>query len=162
MEAKDMIEDKTIDPLQSTVWRLLVKKPFYAHVLMGMKRSYTTSIPTLGVGVSSEINLLVNKKFLESLTPKERAAVLEHEVLHLINGHLERYQKEMNKMKFNIAADIAINQYIPDLPIYNEELKKNGGFLPQHFDLPDNQTTEFYYNKLRDEDMQKVKNRICL
>jgi len=69
-------------------------------------------------------------------------AILEHELLHLVYEHVLR-SKLYNRIPiiYNIATDIAINQYIPNLDT-------SKFLIPDKFDLPNNKDAEFYYNEL--------------
>jgi predicted metal-dependent peptidase len=49
------------------------------------------------------------------MTQEEKIAVLEHEILHILNKHLIR-QDNRNHYVWNLANDVAINQYIKGLP----------------------------------------------
>lgn len=133
--------------------------PFYASVLMQCARVYTFDIPTLAVGVTQQVLLLVNPHFFmgrakyknkETGEVKEvgcknteqRVAVIEHELLHLIFYHLSRGQRHSNREISNIAADAVCNQYVryplPGDPVLVDKL----GF-PKEKDL------DWYYNELR-------------
>ena len=95
--------------------QLLLKEPFYAHILAGTVREVTTNIPTAAVGFNNELILLmVNETFFlnELKTVSERVAVLKHETLHLVFRHLFRDKIKEDSELFNIAADLVVNQYI--------------------------------------------------
>ena len=134
--------------LSRCVNQLLLKEPFYAHVLAGTVRKITDEIPTAAVGFSNEmILLMVNEQFfLKDLTStSERTAVLKHEVLHLVFRHLFRDKINEDAELYNIAADIVVNQYIGSwkLPDNTITLKT----FPDLNLLPE-QNLEYYYNIL--------------
>lgn len=56
-----------------------------------------------------------NPAYLASLLPEQQAAVLEHELRHILHRHLER-RGEREPVRWNIACDLAINDDIPHLP----------------------------------------------
>lgn len=135
--------------LEKMIVSLIRTKPFYAHFVQQMKRIKTEKIPTLGVNITDRINLFYNPIFLESLTPLERVACLEHEVLHLLNLHLFRRDNKDPEL-FNIACDLAINTYIENLP--------KCALLPDQFGLKRNQIAEWYYKELvRNQETLQVK-----
>lgn len=104
---------------ESAVISLLTSKPFFAKLIMSMKKDFTFPIPTAGVSVSSTgITLHLNPLFFDSLAPLERVAILEHEVLHVLHSHAVRFKNFQagDKGLANIACDVAINQYINNLP----------------------------------------------
>lgn len=117
---------------------------FFAQVLMQWRVVYTTAIETMGVGVNNgALLLLVNLKFVESLTFRELRAVLIHEVYHVILEHIDRVA-DKNPKVWNIACDLSINQFIKNLP--------DAALLPTRkpFNLPENLSAEQYYKLIRD------------
>jgi len=125
--------------IEKEVVILLKDKPFYGHFLQNFRRIVTEEVPTLGVNITDKINLYINPNFYTSLTIKERVAVLEHEILHIISKHITR-GKGKNHQLYNISSDIAINQYIDNLP--------KGCLLPKTYSLPKEKTAEEYYKLL--------------
>jgi len=118
---------------------LLEHKHFYGHFLQQFRRHHVDAshpvagnvIRTCAVMISDELqpHLFINKDFYNSgdydasnpnkhtwgLTQEEKIAILEHEILHILNKHLVR-QENRNHYVSNIAQDLAINQYIKGLP----------------------------------------------
>ena len=102
---------------------LLLSEPFFAHMLGSLPRVITQNTPTAAVAWDgSEIRLLINPRYFisdinENTKPKlrtsARAAILKHELLHIVFGHLFR-QHGLNKEIENIAADLVVCQYIGD------------------------------------------------
>jgi predicted metal-dependent peptidase len=120
--------------LEKAIMGLIDSDPFYAEMLLGMRRIITTKLPTAGVNVTDEVNLYLNPYFFNNLHKQGRVAVLKHEALHCLHNHFERFLdldpkkgdetksneqriKDMvNASLHNRAADYAINEYIPNLP----------------------------------------------
>ena len=76
--------------------QMLIKEPFYAHLLSGVVRIYTEEIPTAAVGIKDNyIALYINSDFFfkELHTFSERVAVIKHETLHLLFRHIFRDAK---------------------------------------------------------------------
>jgi len=140
MAVKELIEPEVIE-------LLLQHKHFYGHLLQQFRRhsvDHKTNIGagnvirTLAVMVSNELqpHLFINNSFYNSgdydkdnptahswgLTQEEKIAVLEHEILHILNKHLLRTENR-NHYVWNLANDLAINQYIKGLPY--------GGMCPE-------------------------------
>jgi len=67
------------DLLEQSVMYLIHHEPFFAALLQGMTRNYTTRIPTVGVNVTDNVNIFVNPYFWKSLTVLEQVDVLKHE-----------------------------------------------------------------------------------
>jgi predicted metal-dependent peptidase len=134
--------------LSRCINQLLLKDPFFAHILAGTVRKITDEVPTAAVGFSNDLILLmVNEDFFlkELKSESERTAVLKHEVLHLVFRHLFRDKIKEDAELFNIAADIVVNQYIGSwkLPDSAVTLKT----FPD-LNLKPEQHLEYYYDIL--------------
>jgi predicted metal-dependent peptidase len=133
--------------LSRAVLALLAREPFFAHVLAGVERVFTPDIPTAGVTVAvGRLVLLVNPDFLvnELRNPSQRAAVLKHEVLHLVLRHIFRCGTQRDAVRWNVATDLVVNQLIGrpwSLPADAVTLARFPG-------LPADQTAERYYDLL--------------
>lgn len=137
---KELIEPEVIE-------LLLQHKHFYGHLLQQFRRHSVDQksnvgagkvIRTLAVMISNELqpHLFINRDFYNSgdydknnpaahswgMTSEEKIAVLEHEILHILNKHLLRTENR-NHYVWNLANDLAINQYIKGLPY--------GGMCPE-------------------------------
>ena len=117
----------------------LQSKPFYAHFIQNCEREFSKEVPTLGVYITDKVHLVINEEFFVSQTHLERIALLEHEILHLVMTHLTRF-KPKQALIWNIACDMAINQYIPNLP--------KEGVTHLQFKLPPEMEAEYYYKEI--------------
>ena len=128
--------------LQRDIAHLLVREPFFAHVLQSMGRDISTHIQTAAVGWTGELYLLlVNASYFSGLSLEQRCAVLKHEVLHIVFRHLTRGRGLIPDL-FNIAADLVVNQLCADLPggaLNIDDFIRNG------FPLKPDRTAEEYY-----------------
>lgn len=104
---------------------------------------WTNTIPTACIGLNGAGNpvLMINKEFFSNLSEQHRVGLLQHEILHLAQGHLFR-GKDLNHQVANQAMDIAINQYI------NSDYLPTGGLMPAMFNLPTGKSFEYYYVEL--------------
>jgi len=111
--------------VEEAITLLIREKPVFGFILTRMRRVQAPqTIPTMGVRPTEDkfIQLAYNPAFIglpgqtkHFLTEEQLCAVLEHEVLHILNEHpMRRCSRE--HLKWNLAADIAINQYIKGLP----------------------------------------------
>lgn len=134
--------------LSRAVLALLEREPFFAHVLGGVERSFGDAVATAGVGVrSGRVVLFVNPTFfLETLrSPAERAAVLKHEVLHVVLRHIvRRGASRPDHTRWNIAADLVVNQLVGK----PWKLPEGALLLSMFPGLPAGQTVERYYELL--------------
>ena len=122
---------------------------FYGHMLAKCKKSIDTSLnaPAAVSFQNTKFILHINPIFFSMFTLPERLGVLKHEMLHILNGHLDRLgDKEMKG--WNYATDCAINQLI------NKQHLPEGCILPDNYPstkkAPKDKTAEFYYGLLDD------------
>jgi predicted metal-dependent peptidase len=110
--------------LQNAIFNLTRRQPFLGSVLQCMDITYSISIPTAGVMFSSNSRkwqMLINADFFcNKLNDLQREAVLQHELYHITHKHPIRLPFSKidadKRQLMNVAMDMAINQYIPNLP----------------------------------------------
>jgi predicted metal-dependent peptidase len=108
-----------VENYETAVFHLLYKQPFFGKLLMSMKKDLNFAHPTAAVSIrSTGITLHLNPVFFNGLSRKERVAILIHEALHCIHGHAMRFKNfsSVDGHIANVACDIAINQYIKNIP----------------------------------------------
>ena len=130
--------------IAQAVKRLLIKDPFYGLFLTKVDRRFDDSVPTAcvckkGIGVE----LLINENFWNSLSDNAEIAILQHEVGHILHGHLTMGPLFPNHKHFNIASDAHVNSFIENLP--------PGCILPENYNLPPMCGTKFYYENIPEE-----------
>ena len=147
------------DELSRCIIKLLIKEPFFAHLLSGVVRTISDEIPTAAVGMrGGNVNLYINQNFFmnDLATISNRVAVIKHETLHLMFKHIFRMDIQKYDLRlFNFAADLVVNQFIGSW-----DLPKSAVTLSTFPDMslePD-QTLEWYYKKLSklSNEMKKV------
>lgn len=182
------VEEKS-QCLATAIYETSKTHPFLGSVLQCLTISYNHSLPTAGIMFNTDAkrwDMLVNAHFFcRKLNAAQRKAVLIHELSHITHKHPLRVPfmkiSARKRMLMNIAADMAINQFIKDIPAgckqcpphdsgqpcpnemcpgrgidvkdYFEQDKKTGTKTP----WPLNQTMEAYYERLikRFEDPDK-------
>ncbi len=127
--------------------RLLMDEPFFAAISRRIDKRASFAIPTAGVMVNPEtaqFEMLYNPTFFAGLTDAERRDVLKHEYYHIVFLHVTDRMPEGVKPKlWNIAADLAINSHLYNLP--------EGGLIPGEGpfkDLPRGMSAEWYLANL--------------
>ena len=138
------------DRLDSAISKLVTFKPVFGTVFLFLNKKQRRDLPTMGVGILRRVDLglFYNPEWIMSLTNMELRAVLQHEALHVLLHHIARADHfSFNPRGFNIAADLAINCHISGLP--------DGGLFPQAFNLPNHESAEWYYKKLKNEAEEK-------
>ncbi|MEL6342090.1 MAG: VWA-like domain-containing protein [Myxococcota bacterium] len=142
---------KAWEELARCINQLILKEPFYGHLLGSVIRDITPATPTMAVGArGARLVLQVNPDFLMKLkfsreeSKCERTAVIKHETLHLIFKHVFR-QENRDPRLYNLAADLVVNQYIRPWRL------PEGGVTLDTFpdmDLKPDQSLDWYYNRL--------------
>jgi len=134
------------DRIEGDIAKLITFQPLYGIVFMSLNKIESRKIPTLAVGVTRRVDLALyyNPDFIDGLSRAELRAVLKHEALHVLLHHISRAKHFSYNMRgYNIAADMAINQHIEGLP--------EGCFYPSTLNLPDSESSEWYYESLKKE-----------
>ena len=138
--------------LDRCVTDLLLKEPFFGHLLASVVRRVSTDLtPTAAVSISGgHVRLTVNPFFFVKVlrSRRERVAVVKHEALHLLFKHVVRrdQDKRRHPMLWNVAADLVVNQVIKPWPLPESGLTL--ATFPD-LDLKADQTADHYYEKLR-------------
>ena len=138
------------DNLESAISTLVLLYPLYGTVFLYHNKIERTDLPTMAVGTTRRVDLALyyNPEFVKKMTYTQLRAVLKHEALHVLLHHISRNQYFNYNMKgYNYAADMAINCHIEGLP--------DGALYPKTFQLPDNESSEWYYEKLKKEQEEK-------
>lgn len=141
-----MANSKVRARLDSAISKLISFQPLYGEVFLHLNKRERLDIPTMAVGVIRRVDLALyyNPEFVEGLNSTELRSVLKHEALHILLHHLTRAKHfAYNPRGYNIAADFAINCHIEGLP--------DGALYPNQFGLDPNQSSEYYYEKLKKE-----------
>ena len=124
MEKENVAIDEKSRCLATAIFSATKKYPFLGNVLQCLNISYGHSIPTAGIMFNNDIkrwDMIINPKFFcHKLNDPQRLAILIHELSHITHKHPLRVPflkiSPRKRMIMNIAADMAINQLITDLP----------------------------------------------
>jgi predicted metal-dependent peptidase len=195
--SKDTLEKEFVpaserrQALESALFDCVRHQPFMGSVLQILDIKYDHSIPTAGIMFNSDKKvweMYINPKFFchkmnnvvdengNSKGGKARSAILLHELSHITHKHPFRVPflkiDPQKRMVMNVAADMAINQFIPHLPAgcsecpqpdakyepcKNEDCPGKAIRVEDFYDedesgkrtpWPKNMPMEFYYEKL--------------
>lgn len=110
--------------LATTIYACTKHNPFLGSVLQCLNIMYSHQLPTAGILFNTDAkrwDMLVNPYFFcKKLDDKQRKAVFLHELSHITHKHPLRVPflkiSSRKRMLMNVAADMAINQFIQDLP----------------------------------------------
>jgi predicted metal-dependent peptidase len=117
------VEEKS-QCLATAIYETSKTHPFVGSVLQCLTIQYAHTLPTAGILFNTDAkrwDMLVNPFFFcKKLNAVERKAVLIHELSHITHKHPLRVPflkiSARKRMIMNIAADMAINQYIVGIP----------------------------------------------
>ena len=135
---------------------------FYAHVIGQCSIKIDKEIPA-PAGVSFSVDhydLYINPDEFGHYTLKERLAILKHEALHILYGHLGERGNGKNPAGWNISTDCALNQHIdqdhlPECAILPKPLEAKTGIT-----VPMGQSAEFYYELLKSEQQSQSQSSV--
>ncbi len=142
--------NRTDDNISVAVTQLLLKEPFYAHLLGNLSREISNRTPTIGLEkTQGGYSLIVNPEYFDQVltTREQRVAAIKHEALHFVFSHVFRAEKFEHQEAYNLAADLVVNQYLepwPSLPdAFTLELLDEVGVWMNR-----DESVEYYYEEL--------------
>lgn len=160
---------KTVTPeikkyIQSSLYQLVKASPFIGGLIQELSLTITTAMPTAYIGFDKRTMKFVmgiNPDFFMKCTPDQRVGVLTHEILHFVHQHLMRggfdTGHHSEKVLWNIAGDMAINQYIEHLPeggVNIDQWKQ-----PDGKDLEKFKPMEYYFEQIKQSLQQQQKGK---
>jgi predicted metal-dependent peptidase len=102
--------------LENAVVRLLKRRPFYGHLLLGCRRRLADGSQPLGITlVNGTPTIVVDPVRFSIYPPAEQEALLEHALKHLLHLHPLR-GRGRHRLTWDIATDLAINPTIAAMP----------------------------------------------
>jgi predicted metal-dependent peptidase len=110
--------------LASAIYECSKTHPFLGSVLQCLTISYTHTMPTAGIMFNTDAkrwDMVINPYFFcKKLDLQQQKAVMLHELSHITHKHPLRIPflkiAARKRMLMNIGADMAINQFIKNLP----------------------------------------------
>ena len=120
---------------------LLNECPYYAHIAHALRLRVTRAVPT--AAVSLDMRLFINPDYWEGIEKwRTRAAVLAHEISHVLYAHIERRGVRI-PFPWQISSDLEINDNlaVDGWPIQN-------AIYAESFSLPPYRTADWYYERL--------------
>lgn len=138
----------TIKEVTRTGISILLEEPYLGHFAMGLLKESNQQAPATALSLEAGIpKLLINPNYWLALATDERLryGTLKHELLHLSLHHPLLSSQYPYRRVFDIAADLAVNQYIPleYLPKGAIRLDDFKGFRMLPF-----QDLDYYYHEL--------------
>lgn len=124
MEKEMVSTEEKSQCLATAIYETSKTHTFMGSVLQCLTIQYSHQLPTAGILFNTDAkrwDMLINPHFFcKKLNAAQRKAVLVHELSHITHKHPLRVPfmkiSARKRMLMNIAADMAINQFIKDLP----------------------------------------------
>lgn len=114
------VQNQVDQILSGAVIELLQTKRLFGEVLIQIARQYDNRLDgAMGFKWQlTKLNLVINPlKLVEAVTYwHELLALLQHEVLHVVWQHPLRYQTSKHQTNITLATDVAVNQYLEEVP----------------------------------------------
>jgi len=147
-----------LEEIAKTSIQLMLKEPFYGHFFSSILKDVSEQTDSIALSMSGKqmLKLLVNENYWnndlksdnEDVTKNLRYGSIKHQILHIVFKHLTRSAEFGNKKLFNIAADIATNQYISSEQLTFDAVRLED--FPD-FNLNRGQSLDYYYKRLKEE-----------
>ncbi|WP_300348419.1 VWA-like domain-containing protein [Clostridium sp.] len=155
-ENKELTED-----FNREFWNLIEKviislydkeNSFFGQFLIHVKRIIRKDIkwPIATKPEVGHFTMAFNPRIILECDLKEMQALLKHEVYHIMMSHYDREKalsRKYSKLAVSIAMDIAINQYIKNLPSYSKRLDYVN--LEYNIDLKQDMPMEKYAEEIQ-------------
>jgi len=105
--------------------RLIRDQPWYGNLILLCDFKLLAvpnnkdGTPGLTACVDTNCNFIINPVFFDPLPGKVKEDILIHELLHIVWDHPKTMAEKDNADRYNIAADLCVNSYCPNIPKYN-------------------------------------------
>ncbi len=119
--------------LFKAILELSKKSPEIYYVLEKTEVIPTNKIPSAGARITANgFEILINDVWATTFSTKDLAAVLEHEILHIVFSHCDEMRTIEHKKIYNVAADAVINELSEGLRDKSNLCKElqGGVFMP--------------------------------
>ncbi|MGO5136292.1 vWA domain-containing protein [Clostridium butyricum] len=156
----DFYNRRFFDIVEKVILYLLQgQDAFFGQFMLSIKREirFDIKVPIATIPKRDGFNMYFNPFFFLNCTKREMAALLKHEIYHIMNLHFEREKQLKNRFSkeaVGVALDISINQYIKDLPGYSRKLESIN--MEHNLNLSENRSVEEYAEEI----YKSIKSRI--
>jgi len=116
-----MMNNTLYKKISDSRMNIFMRDPFLGYILQHFNIIVDQSVET---AYTNGKHIVLGESFLSKLSLDETIFILLHELLHLVLGHIKR-GRHLDKLRFNVACDIVVNDII-SLYQYN-----HGNLTPQ-------------------------------
>ncbi len=110
----------------------MLREPFYGHYLGSFQKSTVKNsaekAPPLLLKPQgkSDLQLICQNETWQKLNEHQQLGALKHEALHLVFGHIFARGSYADKVRFDLAADLVVNQYLEPRQLTNQAMTLSG------------------------------------
>lgn len=134
---------------------LLVREPFYGHLLVGLNKRAAKMECLVRLAPSSrQVVFEVNAARWLKASEEQRLASLRHELVHLILRHPLRAKEKANARVWGMACDLVVNQLVDTKALESP-------LMAEDFDLPRSLSADEYYALLSPIDERHCSGLSC-
>lgn len=100
----------------------MLSEPFYGHYLASLQKQLMSKgdtnasvlEPVLEIVLhgATDVALVCHSQRWQALSLQQQVGALKHEALHLVLGHIFQRNCYVDKRRFDLAADLVVNQYL--------------------------------------------------
>lgn len=155
-----------LEDITKTSIKLILKEPFYGHFFSTILKDVSDKTDSISITLSGKqmLKLIVNEDFWrntlkgssEDQTHNLKYGQIKHNVLHIVFKHIFRSTEFGHKQIYNIASDIAVNQYINENQLLPDSITLE---LFPDFELKRDQTVDYYYKVLFEQFMEMAQSQ---
>lgn len=121
---------------------LLVREPFYGHLLVGLNKSAGEMECLVRLAPSArQVVFEVNASRWVQASEEQRLASLRHELVHLVLRHPLRAKEKANERVWGMACDLVVNQLVDTKGL-------DSPLIAEDFELPRALSADEYYARL--------------
>lgn len=127
---------------------------FYAHMITQCNVNFKSMQAPAAVSFNLDHFVLhINPEKFNAWPIEHRLGVLKHEMLHILNGHLLRFEDRENFKKWNYATDCAINQHIESSHLPQGCINPSNLPVAKGVKVPPMVNSEQYYDLIDDDQL---------
>lgn len=110
----DVDEAAVRDSIAKCAISLIVREPFYGHLLSGIARHVDPGAPALSLALdrADVPHLSVSPTWWEALGNPARLGALKRQLLHLVFEHPFRVGEFARRRIYDVATELVVNQYL--------------------------------------------------
>lgn len=133
--------------------KLLIENPYYGYLAGKIRFKTHDSVMRMRITFEEVPTIIYNEEWFTSLKNQEQVGVVVHQLLHIALLHFYR-RDGREVMLWNVAADIAVTEFMPEYPIIDDIVTRQAASREIGVFMEPARDAEYYYDVLMSaEDM---------